>query len=111
MKLRSLLDLLRRPAPRPAPAWLPDPAGPGEDSVYLSEPPAPDTDPDKGWCVWPAEIDPAGQRLRDSATAARDSAIAAATAEARGQDPQAVPHAQRHGTTDGATTAGQDGDR
>ena len=103
--LRPLPGLLRR---RPAPA------GPDEDvlpSVYLSEPPAPDTDPDKGWCVWPAEIDPAGQRLRDSATAARESAFAAATAEARGQDPQAVPHAQRHGTTDGATTAGQDGDR
>ena len=110
MKLRSLLDLLRRPAPRPAPAWPPDPAGPGEDSVYLSEPPAPDTDRESDWCVWPDEVDPAGQRLRDSA-AARESAFAAATAEARGEDPWAVPHAQRRGTTAGATAAGQAGDR
>ena len=92
--LRPLPGLLRR---RPAPA------GPDEDvlpSVYLSEQPAPDTDRESDWCVWPDEVDPAGQRLRDSATA-----------EARGEDPWAVPHAQRHGTTDGATAAGQAGDR
>ena len=102
--LRPLPGLLRR---RPAPA------GPDEDvlpSVYLSEQPAPDTDRESDWCVWPDEVDPAGQRLRDSA-AARESAFAAATAEARGEDPWAVPHAQRHGTTDGATAAGQAGDR
>ncbi len=101
MKLRPLLDRLRRPAP--APLWQPDPDGPETDSVYLTEPPAPDTDPDKGWCVWPAEIDPAVQRRMEAATAARDAAVAAATAAAgeRDEDPWALLHTQRHGTTAG----------
>lgn len=51
MKLRSLLDLLRRPA-HPAPAAPPDAPCPAEDSVYLpAEPPAPDTDPGDLWCA------------------------------------------------------------
>ncbi|MFC8454205.1 hypothetical protein [Kitasatospora sp. NPDC057223] len=105
MKPWPLLDRLRRPVPRSAPAPLrpPDPADHGEDSVYLAEPPAPDTDPDKDWCVWPAEIDPAVQRRREAATAARDAAVAAAVAAAgeREEDPWAVLHTQRHGTTAG----------
>ena len=110
MKLRPLLDLLRRPAPRPAPAlWPPDPAGPGEDSVYLSEPPAPGTDRESDWCVWPDEIGPAVPAATDAAaTAARDARLADAVAArlaaldaawARSEDPWAVLHAQHQGTT------------
>ena len=102
MKFRPLHGLLRRPTPPSAPV------GPDEDAlpgVYLSEPPAPDTDRESNWCVWPDESD---SPVQEAVDAARDARLAVAVAArqaaldaawARSEDPWAVLHAQRHDTT------------
>ncbi|WP_043478076.1 hypothetical protein [Kitasatospora sp. MBT66] len=95
MKLRHLLDLLRRPTTPP------DPPGPGNEeadppSVYLTEPPAPDPHPDDLWCTWPDELDPVVQQAMDDATAAHRAAV---TAWQHSEDPWTALHTQPGTTT------------